>query len=79
VLCFRHDDNDRGVRQANTARALARWQHLVALHEATDTLYRAMSVGMVIAIDVESVTFYFFINNRVANNLINTPSINRFR
>ena len=31
------DDNDRGVRRADTARALARWRHLGASHEATDT------------------------------------------
>jgi hypothetical protein len=45
-------------------------------HEATNTLYRLMClapycpVGMVITIAVKYVTFYFFINNRVANNLI---------
>jgi hypothetical protein len=70
VLCFRHDDNDddHGVRRANTARALARWWHLGASHEATDTLHRAMCLapyfpfGMVITIAVESVTFYFFVD-----------------
>jgi hypothetical protein len=57
VLCFRHDDDDddHGVRRANTARALARWRRLGALHEATDMLHRAMCLalycpgGMVIA------------------------------
>jgi hypothetical protein len=33
---------NHGGRQGNTAWALARWQHLVALHEATDALYWAM-------------------------------------
>jgi hypothetical protein len=71
VLCFRHDNNDdddHGIRRDDTARALARWQRLGASHEATDTLHRAMCLapyqphGMVVAIAVESVTFYFFID-----------------
>jgi hypothetical protein len=33
---------DHDGRRGNTARALARWQHLVALHEATDVLHQAM-------------------------------------
>jgi hypothetical protein len=33
---------DHGGRRGNTAWALAQWQHLVALHEATDALHRAM-------------------------------------
>ena len=65
VLCvFSHDGdgNDHGVRRADTARAHARWQHIVALHEATDTLHRVMCLslylpgGMVVAIAVESIT-----------------------
>ncbi len=75
MLCFRHDndndydddddDDNHDVRRANTARALAWWRRLGALHEATNTLHRAMCLapyqphGMVIAIAVESVTFYF--------------------
>jgi hypothetical protein len=71
VLCFRHDDNDdddHGVRRADTVQALARWRRLGALHEATDKLHRAMCLapycpaGMVIAFAVESVTFYFFVD-----------------
>ncbi len=62
--CFGHDGNgdDHGVRRANTARAHAQWRHLVALHEATDALYRVACLapyllgGMVVAIAVESVT-----------------------
>jgi hypothetical protein len=59
------EDDDHGVRRADTARALARWRRLGALHEATDTLHREMClapycpVGMVIAFAVKSVTFYF--------------------
>jgi hypothetical protein len=33
---------DHGGRRGNTARALAQWQHLVALHEATDAFHQAM-------------------------------------
>jgi hypothetical protein len=70
VLCFRHNDDDgnHGVFRANAARALARWQRLGALHEATDTLHRAMClepycpVGMVIAFVIDCVTFYFFVD-----------------
>jgi len=65
VLCvFSHDGdgNDHGVRRVDTAQAHARWQHIVALHEATDTLHWAMCLapylpgGMVVAIAVESMT-----------------------
>ena len=63
---FSHDGDgdDHGVRRADTARAHARWQHIVASHEATDTLHRAMCLAlylpgsMVVAIAVESVTSY---------------------
>jgi hypothetical protein len=41
-LCF-IQNFDHGGRQGNTAWALAGWQHLVALHEATDALHWAMS------------------------------------
>jgi hypothetical protein len=33
---------DHGGRWGNTVQALAQWQHLVALHEATDALNWAM-------------------------------------
>jgi hypothetical protein len=33
---------EHGGRRGNTLRALARWWHLVALHEATDVLHWAM-------------------------------------
>ena len=69
MLCFRRDDNDddHGVRRADTARALARWRRLGASHEATDTLHRAMCLasylpgGMVVAIAVNFVTFYYIV------------------
>jgi hypothetical protein len=60
--------DDHGVRRANTARAHARWRYLVASHEATDMLYRAMCLapylpdGMVVAIAVESVTLYYIVD-----------------
>jgi hypothetical protein len=61
------DGDDHGVRRADTARAQARWWHIVASHEATDTLYRLMCLapnlpgGMVVAIAVDSVTFYYIV------------------
>jgi hypothetical protein len=66
---FSHDGDgdDHGVRRADTARAYARWQHIVALHEATDMLHRAMCLvpylpgGMVVAIAVNFVTFYHIV------------------
>ncbi len=66
---FSHDGdgNDHGVHRADTAQAHARWQHIVASHEATDTLHWVMWLapylpgGMVVAIAVESVTFYYIV------------------
>ena len=66
------DGDDHGVRQADTARAHARWRYLVASHEATNTLYRLMCLapylpgGMVVAIAVESATLNFIVNNRLS-------------
>ncbi len=65
-VVFSHDGDgdDHGVRRADTTRAHARWQHIVASHEAIDTLHRVMCLasylpgGMVVAIAVESVTSY---------------------
>ena len=76
MLCFWHDDDDddHGVRWANTARALARWRRLGASHEATETLHRAMclalycSGGMAIEIAVEIATFFYIVDNRVAKS-----------
>jgi len=61
------DGDDHGVRRADTAQAHARWWHIVASHEATNTLYRSMCLtpylpgGMVVAIAVDSVTFYYIV------------------
>ena len=66
------DGDDHGIRQADTARAHARWRYLVASHEATDMLYRSMWLapylpgGMVVGIAVESATLYFIVNNRLS-------------
>ncbi len=82
MLCFHHDDDDddHGVRRADTALAPARWRRLEASHEATDTIHRAMClvpycpIGMVVAIAVEYITFYYILNNRVAiNKFITLP------
>ena len=61
---FSHDGDgdDHGVRRADTARAHARWQHIVALHEANDTLHRYLPGGMVVAIAVESAKLYYIVN-----------------
>jgi len=69
LCCVSHngDGDDHDVCRADTAQAHARWWHIVALHEATDTLYRAMCLapnfpgGMVVAIAVESATFYYIV------------------
>jgi len=66
---FSHDcdGNDHGVCRADTARAHTLWWHLVALHEATNTLHRVMCLApyllgsMVIAIAVDSITFYYIV------------------
>ncbi len=75
MLCFCQDDdeNDHGVHLANTAQALARWRHLGASHEATEMLHWEMCLAsyqlgsMVVGFVVNRVTFYFFVDNRVAN------------
>jgi hypothetical protein len=65
---------DHGGCQGNTARALAQWQHLVALHEATDALHRAMCIapyqpgGMVINIVVDLPAFFVIVDSVVAHN-----------
>ena len=70
-LCFGHDSNgnDHGVRRANTMQARARWQHLVALHEATDMLHQVTCLvpylpgGTAATIAVKSVTLYYIVDN----------------
>ena len=66
LCCVSHsgEGDDHGVRWADTARAHARWWHIVASHEATNTLHWAMCLdlylpgGMVVAIAIDSVTSY---------------------
>ncbi len=68
--CFGRDGNsdDHGIRRADTAGAHARWRHLVALHEATNTLYQVtcfafyLPGGMVVAIAVKSVTLKYIVD-----------------
>jgi len=70
LCCVSHngDGDDHGIRRANMARAHAQWRYLVASHEATDTLYQSMCLvpnlpgGMVVAIAVESATFYYIVD-----------------
>ena len=68
VFLSADDDDNHGVRRADTAQALAWWRRLGALHEATNMLHQAMCLapycpfGMVITIAVESVTSYFFVD-----------------
>jgi hypothetical protein len=74
LCCVSHngDGDDHGVRRADMTRAHARWQNLVVLHEATDTLYCEMCLalylpgGMVVAITVESATLYYIVDNRLS-------------
>ena len=66
--------DDHGTRRDDRTQAHARWQHLVASHEATAyTLHRAMylalylPVGMVVTIAINSVPFYYIVNNNWIN------------
>ena len=56
---------DHGGRWGDTAWALARWRHLVALHEATDALHWAMRPALYrrirMAIDIDSNLPAFFV------------------
>ncbi len=62
------------------ARALAQWQHLVASHEATVALHRAMLTalyrpgGMVIKIAVKLATFVYIVHNIAARKRNISPS-----
>jgi hypothetical protein len=65
---------NHGGRRGNTAWALAQWRHLVALHEATDALHRAMHIapyssgGMAINTIVDLPTFFVIVDSVVAHN-----------
>jgi len=68
---FSHDGDgdDHGFCRANTVQAHAQWRHLVASHEATNTLHGAMCLApylpgsMVVAITINSNTFYYTVDN----------------
>ena len=73
------DNDDHGVRRANMAQALARWWHLGASNEATETLNREMCLApycpgwMVVAFVVDCVTFFYIVDNRVAKYKLIAP------
>jgi hypothetical protein len=64
VFLLDDNDDDYGVRRADTVRALAWWRLLGSSHEATNMLHQAMclapypSGGMVVAFIVDYVTFF---------------------
>jgi hypothetical protein len=74
VYFFLFEIVNHGGRQGNTAWALARWRHLVALHEAKDALHRTMrsalycSGGMAINIDVNFPAFFVIVDSVVAHD-----------
>jgi hypothetical protein len=74
LLVFFFEIVDHGGRQGNTAQALARWRHLVALHEVTDTLHRVKCptlhcrIRMVIEIASVSHVFFVIVNFVVCHN-----------
>jgi hypothetical protein len=65
---------NHGGRRGNTVRALTRWWHLVASHEATDALHQAMCIapycpgGMAIKMVVDLPAFFVFVDSVVAHN-----------
>jgi len=74
-LCFTAKINDHGGRQGNTVQAIARWRHLVALHEATNVLHQAMLIapycpgGMAIEIVVNLPAFFVIVDSMFAHNV----------
>jgi hypothetical protein len=70
VFLFLFEIVNHGGRQGNTAQALAWWRHLVALHEATDALHRAMCPALhchiCMVIKIASILLAFFV---IANYL----------
>jgi hypothetical protein len=67
-LCyFNKFVNHHDGRRGNVARALAQWRHLVALHEARNTLHWAMCIapyrpsGMAIEIVVNLPAFFVIV------------------
>jgi hypothetical protein len=74
VFFFSFEIVNHGGCRGNTARALARWRHLVALHEATDALHWAICIapyrpgGMAIEIVVNLPAFFVIADSVVAHN-----------
>jgi hypothetical protein len=74
VFVFASKIDDLGGRWGDTAWALARWQHLVASHEATDVLHWAMCIalycpgGMAIEIIVDLPAFFVIVDSIVTHN-----------
>jgi hypothetical protein len=68
VFGFHSKIVNHGGRPGNTVWALARWQHLVASHEATDALHRAMRIapyhpgGMRIEIVINLPAFFVIVD-----------------
>jgi hypothetical protein len=58
VFLLDDNDDDHGVRQADTAQALIWWRHLGASHEATNMFHRVMCLapyppgGMVVSLSM---------------------------
>jgi hypothetical protein len=73
-FCVSFEIIDHGGRRGDTARALARWRHLVASHEATDALHQTMRIapyhpsGMVIEIIIHLPAFFVIVDSIVAHN-----------
>jgi hypothetical protein len=63
-LCRFNEFVDHGGRRGDTAQALARWLHPVALSEAPDVIHRAMRpasyqcIAMAIEIAIDSPAFF---------------------
>jgi hypothetical protein len=74
-LCCFNNFVDHGVRRGNVARALAQWRHLVASHEATNTLHRVMPIApycpgsMAIEIFIDLPAFFDMIDSMFAHNV----------
>jgi hypothetical protein len=74
VFSFLFKIIDHGGCRGDTARALARWRHLVALHKATDVLHWAMRIAlyppgsMAINIVVNLPAFFIIVDSIVAHN-----------
>jgi hypothetical protein len=71
-VSFKFDDH--GSHQGNTVRVLVGWQHLMALHEATDALHQAMHItryrpsSMEIKIVINLPACFVIVDSVVAHN-----------